>query len=842
VSGWWQLARRLIVLLIVLVSCGCGHSGHPATGHADPQVLLQSISSDFLRGDLEIARARADAARTTSAAAGDPTWEVQFRLLEADILLRENRAQDVVSLLIQAGVAIPTQGDPAIKHNWLCGLAHSRLGQAAAAERELQAARRLADASHSALMGEVLRAEGLVARDAGQLDEATEKFKSSLAIAQQSHNLLLEVTDLVDIGYDNHNSGHFDQAILSDQAAADFARTVHASRHLQLALGNMGWAYQNLGDFERALANFQEAERVAQQIGMTRNRVLWLEDAGLAEYRLGDLAQARQYDEQALQSAHSLPATAELHEVVNIETNLALLLYEQDQFTAARSYSDAAVLTARDSKDNDEMAYAGLAAGLLAARSTNAEDAERKLLAARLLSSDPDFRTDVDDALANLYAGTHRSRQAEQWYRQAIHTFEAKRSGVTDEGLRLGAFGYGDAVYRDYAGFLVDGHRQAAALHVLDRSRARTLEEGLGFAAADARTQDHEIADAQAVARRLDASILFYSLGRERSYLWAITPHETHLLLLPPARQIESLVESHQRAIQKSNDLLQATPPGEVSLYDALIAPAAALLANGSKVFVIPDGVLHALNFETLLEPTASGRRYLIEHFTITTASSIGMLSRWQPIPENAADQDLLLIGDPIAAQGEFAALANAATEVRDVRQHFAQQGQTVLTQAQAVPAAYAASRPEQFQYIHFVAHGTASRLSPLESAVVLSPPPNSPQDFKLYARDIVQHRLNAKLVTISACYGSGARTYAGEGLVGLAWAFLRAGSHNVIGTLWQADDASTPLLMDRLYGELQAGKTPDVALRDAKLTLVHSANVYRKPFYWGAFQLYAGS
>jgi CHAT domain-containing protein len=97
-------------------------------------------------------------------------------------------------------------------------------------------------------------------------------------------------------------------------------------------------------------------------------------------------------------------------------------------------------------------------------------------------------------------------------------------------------------------------------------------------------------------------------------------------------------------------------------------------------------------------------------------------------------------------------------------------------------------------------------------------------------------------LVTISACYGSGLRTYAGEGLVGLAWAFLRAGSHNVIGALWQADDAATPQLMDRLYGELSMGATPDAALRTAKLSLIHSSSVYRKPLYWAVFQLYTGS
>jgi CHAT domain-containing protein len=206
-----------------------------------------------------------------------------------------------------------------------------------------------------------------------------------------------------------------------------------------------------------------------------------------------------------------------------------------------------------------------------------------------------------------------------------------------------------------------------------------------------------------------------------------------------------------------------------------------------------------------------------------------------------AASRDLLLIGDPATAGTEFDPLPHAAAEIERIQRHFPAQGQTVLTQARAVPAAYTVSGPEQFRYIHFVAHGTASRLSPLDSAVVLSPTQSNPDDFKLYARDIVRHPLHARLVTISACYGSGIRTYAGEGLVGLAWAFLRAGSHNVISALWQADDAATPLLMDRLYAELEAGSSPDAALRAAKLSLIRSPNVYRKPFYWGAFQLYTG-
>ena len=88
-----------------------------------------------------------------------------------------------------------------------------------------------------------------------------------------------------------------------------------------------------------------------------------------------------------------------------------------------------------------------------------------------------------------------------------------------------------------------------------------------------------------------------------------------------------------------------------------------------------------------------------------------------------------------------------------------------------------------------------------------LSLPPHSSQtpaaedSFKLYAREIMQHPIDAQLVTIAACYGGGTRSYAGEGLVGLSWAFLRAGAHNVIGALWEVSDESAPRLMDGLYG-----------------------------------------
>jgi len=767
---------------------------------------------------------------------------VKFRLLEAEILVKQLRSREVIALLTANGVSIPPQGDLAIKRNVLCGMAYWRLGQSEESARELRTARQLAESARSALIADVLRAEGLVELDSGDLDGATEKFKSSLAVAREHGNALLTAADLVDIGYDHLKSGHFDQALDWSQQAAELAKSIQARRQLQLALGNIGWAYYNLGDFERALANFQDADRQAKEIGLTSYRVLWLQDAGVAEYKLGHPEEARKYDEEALQATLTLPAADQIDQIVNIQTNLALLLYEQGQYPAAKRYSDAATLAARNSKDNNVVAYTGFLQGLLAAHQAPDKAAEDMLMSARQLSTDPDLDTDIENALAKLYSARQQPVQAEVWYRRSVQTFEDKRSAIQGVALQLSAFGFGHTTYRDYAEFLIGRNRPIDALRLLDRSRARTLEEGLRVAGQPSPEQDRNVSDLQAIARKLDASILFYSLGPEQSRLWAVNSHDTRMFTLPRETDIQALVEKHQADIQQADDLRKSASPAATSLYDILIKPAAEMIPRDSRVFLIPDGVLHALNFETLVVAGADGPRYWIEDVTVTTGSSIRMLSGLKVSNAKAATRDLLLIGDPVPPKSDFAALPYAAAEIQRLQQHFPAEGQLVLTQARAVPAAYAASGPDQFRYIHFAAHGTASRLSPLDSAVVLSPPQTGPEDFKLYARDIVQHPINARLVTISGCYGSGVRTYAGEGLVGLAWVFLRAGSHNVIAALWQVADASSPLVMDRLYGELQAGKAPDAALRTAKLSLLHSHSPYGRPLFWGAYQLYAGS
>jgi CHAT domain-containing protein len=368
------------------------------------------------------------------------------------------------------------------------------------------------------------------------------------------------------------------------------------------------------------------------------------------------------------------------------------------------------------------------------------------------------------------------------------------------------------------------------------------LAEGLRTSRNVSQSLQEAEVNPQSVAIRLHATILFYSLGPQASYLWAVTGSRTALFALPGQHEITARVQNYQKAILKSIDAQREANADGRYLYDTIVAPASSMIGKGAKVFIISDGSLNGLNFETLLKPEGGKVHYWIEDVTLINANSIRLLSRLDSSSSPKDANNLLLIGDPVSSGSQYESLPNAPAEVADIKRHFGAERETVLTRAEAVPSAYGAVRPDRFEYIHFVAHGTASRLSPLDSAVVLSASASQRDDYKLYAREIVHHPLHARLVTISSCYGSGLRAYAGEELVGLSWAFLRAGAHNVIGALWEVNDASTPQLMDRLYGGLESGSKPDEALRTAKLAMMHSDGVTRKPMYWAAFQLYAGS
>lgn len=98
--------------------------------------------------------------------------------------------------------------------------------------------------------------------------------------------------------------------------------------------------------------------------------------------------------------------------------------------------------------------------------------------------------------------------------------------------------------------------------------------------------------------------------------------------------------------------------------------------------------------------------------------------------------------------------------------------------------------------------------------------------------------RLDADLVTLSACQTALGKEMGGEGLVGLARAFQFAGARSVLASLWSVSDRSTTELMKRFYSRLEAGESKDAALREAQRALLREGGPKSSPFHWAAFQL----
>jgi CHAT domain-containing protein/Tfp pilus assembly protein PilF len=808
--------------------------GLACSGGESPQSSFEHAYRAFLQGELK--RSQEDADRQYQRLrSSNPEWAWKFRILEAESLLWRGMYAQALALLDSAPLQ-PESKDSRIEILAIEGVAHARLHQFHEADENLEQASQMCRATPEAKCGDVIRARGILAVQRGQIDAAKQYFEESLQFARGHEDRFLEVTALLNLGLTSLREEHFDEAIDWTDAAYQASSALGAGNITQTALGNLGWAYYNLGDSERSLELSLEAEKRASRVGNVILELSWITNAGYVYAGLGDLARARQSYLKALDLATEINGREDIY---NAFRALALVSVEGGELDEARKYSDEAVAIARTDNNRLNELYPLFVKGLVAAQSQDATSAEHIF---REVEQDHNVNASLkwrsEHGLARLYEGEKRPDDADREYRAALGTFEAARSSLQRNDAKLPFSSNAFRIYDDYVHFLVARGKANDALRWADYSRARTLAEGLGLLSQRGSANPPPL-EARDVARRTRGNILIYWLGEKQSYLWVITQQKTYLFSLPPRAEVDGAVQRYRKTLSGPQDVLASSDQDGRWLYSTLIAPARTLLPRDAKVFIVPDGSLHNLNFETLLAPGPT-LHYWIEDVTVVNTSSLRVLAA-SSTAESKRGRSLLLIGNSIAPNEKYPELPKAAAQMDSVAGHFPSVDRQVLTRDQATPAAYLASRLNQFSYIHFVAHGTASRLSPLDSAIILSKSSVENDSFKLYARDIVRHPLRAKLVTISACYGAGERAYSGEGLVGLSWAFLRAGAHNVIAALWEATDVSTEQLMEKFYDQLDKGATPDAALRAAKLSLLHGSG-FHNPFYWAPFQLYAGS
>ncbi len=829
-----QVLRIIVLVLGIAVMQSCSRQ-------RNPQAVFDHAMQTLRSGDAPTAASEAQKGYKDFHAVS-AEWAWKFTILRARTLYRRGMNDEALKLLASEPVPVPP-GELAVQKLRWEGLAYTALHRFADADRTFQDAQRLCAVTEFPVCEDVVDAQGVLEMNRGHYAQAQPYFERVLVAARASGDASWQANTLLDLSWSAEEQTHFDEAldwagearrISVDRGSADLA---------QAALGNMGWAYHKLGDSEKALEAFVEAGTQAEKLGDIADELRWVLDRGYVSLDARDFTAAEQSFRQSLDLAERLKSR---EDVTNALQALAFVSEQTGKLDDAKRYADEALTKAREDNNGRDQVYPRLIQGRISARSNDAAAAEGAFNEVAQSQDCPVFlKWEAERSLARLYEDERQFDAANREYKTALDTFETARSALKHEDSRLPFLTNASRIYDDYIHFLVARGKKDEALQVADFSRGRTLAEGLGLLQKETSFKPVSL-DASGVARRAGATIFFYWLGDKESYLWAITPQKTVLFNLPPGAEIDAAAQRYRQDLAGPRDVLESADADGQYLYRTLIAPAQSLLKKDAKVLIIPDGSLNNLNFETLLvpepklpapNPSQPKLHYWIEDVTIADASSLRILSGASTAQKR--ERTLLLVGDSVAPSDKYPQLAQAAAQMESVARHFPAAAQKILTRKDATPSAYLGSNPERFSYIHFVAHGTASRLSPLDSAIVLSKDSAEDDSFKLYARDIIRHPLRAELVTVSACYSAGERSYTGEGLVGLSWAFLRAGAHNVIAALWDATDAPTQQLMDKFYDELNQGAAPDAALRAAKLSLLHHSG-FHNPYYWAPFQLYA--
>jgi CHAT domain-containing protein len=387
-----------------------------------------------------------------------------------------------------------------------------------------------------------------------------------------------------------------------------------------------------------------------------------------------------------------------------------------------------------------------------------------------------------------------------------------------------------------------------------------------------------------------DTLLLEYSLGEEKSFLWAVTPRSIKTYELPNRAAIEPLARQVYEQLTARNanvpketieqrrrrlELADAEyAKAAANLSQLLLGPVAAELKN-KRLLVVSDGVLQFIPFAGLPDPTATESRPLVaEHEVVNVPSASVVASlRQETANRKPAPRALAVFADPVFSNDDprvsVARLAHSKPAEKDsgadVLRSTTESGLTSLrrlrfsrqeadeiarlasSDAKLEAVDFEASRKlatsaelGQYRLVHFATHGLINNQHPELSGIVLSlvDERGQPQNGFLRLYDLYNLKLSADLVVLSACQTALGKEIKGEGFVGLTRGFMYAGAPRVVASLWQIDDRASAEFMKRFYERMLVQKLrPAAALRAAQISMQKDKR-WNSPHYWAAFTL----
>ncbi|XP_044164251.1 tetratricopeptide repeat protein 28-like, partial [Acropora millepora] len=668
---------------------------------------------------------------------------------------------------------------------------------------------------------------GIAYHSLGDLKKAIEYHEKYLDIAIEAGDRVGEGLAYGGLGSAYKSLCFFRKAIKYHEKHLEIAKEVGDPVGKEAAIGSLGNAYRSLGNFRKAIEYYVKALEIAIELGDRANEGCAYGNLGNAHRLLGDFRKAIEYYEKRLEIAIEVGDRVGEGSAYG---GLGSVYQSLCDFQKAAEYHEKHLYIAIEAGGRQEEGIAHYNIGLIYFSLGEFEKALDKFLSAlKVFNSLRSFLKSEDDWKIKFredYDGTYH----------AIRT-SLLRIGKIDE-----------------------------ALFAAEQGRAQTLADNLSIQYELALPSSAATFDSKERISRLltelSIPIIFLATDGLEIHIWLSRGKEiayregrleASIIEKDPTRVLlEEILERIRRddtercedrtfgrefydECPSSKEVCgeevgkPPLPPSDnpfKPFYDAVIGPIEDLLGpEDDELVIVPDGALCFIPWATV-----------IESIRIRIVPSLQSYQLISSVPEGYHKKTgALLVGNPCLKQlkNPLHALPCAQKEVEMIA---AILHTRPLVGKQATKAEVM-KRMSSAGLIHIAAHGNA-----VTGQIALSPNPGCTQfpkikDYVLKMSDVQAVKLRARLVVLSCCHSGRGRILKGEGVVGIARAFLAAGARSVLVTLWAIDDEATMVFMKHFYQHLKEGKTASAAVHQSMKSLRESEQ-FSEMWYWAPFQL----
>ena len=297
--------------------------------------------------------------------------------------------------------------------------------------------------------------------------------------------------------------------------------------------------------------------------------------------------------------------------------------------------------------------------------------------------------------------------------------------------------------------------------------------------------------------------------------------------------------EGHSSDITKYNQLNKTL----FELYSLLIKPGEKWF-KGSKLFIIPDEEIAYLSFDALQkEFTAqtsinyASLPYLIYDYCFSYAYASSLL--FQDVPPKYKNEFVYAFAPNYTGQKlsetrlQFGKLENTEKEINSILTWF--NGKALV--GREANEEFFKTISNQSGIFHFAMHASAEKSNPDFSFLAITQEDDTEEDGMFYNYEIAMMNMKATMVVLSGCNTGDGVISSGEGVMSLTRNFILAGAPSIVHSLWEVQDETSVVIMNKFYEYLSKGMSKNEALRQAKLNYIKNVTpAMVNPYFWSGY------